>query len=270
MDSAEQTPASGVRPGDANGAAASHVGESGQFEVRIDAFEGPLELLLHLVREHRLDVHDVPIAFITDQYLKYLEVLKRLDIDVASEYLVMASWLVYVKSRTLLPPTGDAPEEEDPEILKQELQRQLVEYQKFKKISQAFRHAEEEQSWLHTREEDFSLLDEEEEEPPPLEVTVFDLISAVERLMEEVGEQGVHLVDVDELEVADMRARLLDTLAGAGEEGVVFHALFETRRALEVVALFLALLELVKGNLVVARQASHFGEIRIMRAVRYE
>ena len=123
--------------------------DSERFNIKIDVFEGPLELLLHLVREHKLDIHDIPVAFITDQYLKYVELLKKLNINLASEYLVMASYLVYIKSRTLLPRTEDDAEEEDPEVLRQELQRQLIEYQKFKKISQVFRHAEEEQSWLY-------------------------------------------------------------------------------------------------------------------------
>lgn len=245
--------------------------DSERFNVKIDVFEGPLELLLHLVREHKLDIHDIPVAFITDQYLKYVELLKKLNINLASEYLVMASYLVYIKSRTLLPRTEDDAEEEDPEVLRQELQRQLIEYQKFKKISQVFRHAEEEQSWLYTRGADPLLLeDDEEEEAPELQVTVFDLISAMQHLIESIGEEGIHLVDIDELEVADMRTKLLDTLEDAGKEGILFHSLFQTRRILEVVAIFLALLELIKGNLVVAQQASNFGEIRITKAVRDE
>ena len=245
--------------------------DSERFNVKIDVFEGPLELLLHLVREHKLDIHDIPVAFITDQYLKYVELLKKLNINMASEYLVMASYLVYIKSRTLLPRTEDAIEEEDPEVLRQELQRQLIEYQKFKKISQVFRHAEEEQSWLYTRSGDPLLLeDDEEEEAPKLQVTVFDLISAMQHLIESIGEEGVYLVDIDELEVADMRTKLLDTLENAGEQGVYFHSLFQTRRTLEVVAIFLALLELIKGNLIVAHQASNFGEIRITKAVNDE
>ena len=267
----ETPPAREEKPPGGVSAATGAPDASGRFEVKIDAFEGPLELLLHLVREHKLDIHDIPVAFITDQYLKHVELLKKLNIDLASEYLVMASYLVYLKSRTLLPQTEDDAEEEDPEILRQELQRQLIEYQKFKKISQAFRRAEEEQSWLYARSGGDALPEDgEEEEPPRLEATVFDLISAMRRLIESIGEEGVHLVDIDELEVADMRARLLDSLESAGAEGVLFHSLFETRRALEVVAVFLALLELVKGNLVVARQASNFGEIRIMKAVRNE
>ncbi len=247
-------------------------GDSERFHVKIDAFEGPLELLVHLVREHRLDIHDIPIAFITEQYLEYVELLRQLNINLASEYLVMAAHLVYVKSRILLPQTAEEAEgEEDPEALRRELQHQLIEYQKFKKISQAFRHAEEAQSWIYGRDGgEASLPGEGAEEAPGLQASVFDLLSAMRRLVESVGEEGAHLVEVDALEVADMRARLLGALEEAGARGVLFHKLFETRRVLEVVVVFLALLELVKGNLVVARQASNFGEIHIMKAVRDE
>ena len=267
----ETTPAFKADSPESRETASGASDDSEQFNVKIDVFEGPLELLLHLVREHKLDIHDIPVAFITDQYLKYVELLKKLNINLASEYLVMASFLVYIKSRTLLPQNEDDIEEEDPEVLRQELQRQLIEYQKFKKISQAFRHAEEEQSWLFTRGADPLLPEDgEEEEAPRLQVTVFDLISAMQHLIDSIGEEGVHLVDIDELEVADMRTRLLDTLEDAGEEGVLFHSLFHTRYPLEVVATFLALLELIKGNLVVAQQVSNFGEIRITKAVHDE
>ena len=266
----ETAPASEKDSSETRESASGASDDSERFNIKIDVFEGPLELLLHLVREHKLDIHDIPVAFITDQYLKYVELLKKLNINLASEYLVMASYLVYIKSRTLLPRTEDEAEEEDPEVLRQELQRQLIEYQKFKKISQVFRHAEEEQSWLFTRGADPLLLEDDEEEAPKLQVTVFDLISAMQHLIESIGEEGIHLVDIDELEVADMRTMLMDTLEDAGGDGVLFHSLFQTRRVLEVVAIFLALLELIKGNLVVAQQASNFGEIRITKAVRDE
>lgn len=241
------------------------------FHVKLDAFEGPLELLLHLVREHKLDIHDIPIAFITEQYLGYIEMMRKLNINIASDYLVMASWLIYIKSRTLLPQTGEA-EEEDPEILRQELQRQLLEYQRFKRLSQTFRQAEEEQSWVYVRggNGDGIMLDPAGAEEPRLQVTVFDLVSAIQHLIESIGEEGVHLVEIDELEMADRQTFLLDTLEKAGAEGVVFQKLFEGARVLAVVVTFLALLELIRKNLVVARQSANFAEIRIAKAVKDE
>ncbi|MEK6709877.1 MAG: segregation/condensation protein A, partial [Nitrospinota bacterium] len=236
------------------------------FRVKLEGFEGPLELLLYLVREHTLDIHDIPIAFVTEQYLKYIEMMRRLNINLASDYLVMASWLIYIKSRTLLPqPEGEA-EEEDPEVLRQELQRQLLEYQRFKRLSQTFRQAEEEQSWVYVRggNGDGIVLDPADAEPPRLQVTMFDLISAIQHLIESIGEAGVHLVEIDELELADRQSYLLEILGKAGPEGVVFQHLFEgAARVLAVVVTFLALLELIRRNLVVARQSANFTEIRI-------
>lgn len=256
----------------APGADLSPRAEGGEvFRVKLDAFEGPLELLLHLVREHKLDINDIPIAFITEQYLGYIEMMRKLNINIASDYLVMASWLIYIKSRTLLPQTGEA-EEEDPEILRQELQRQLLEYQRFKHLSQTFRQAEEEQSWVYVRggNGDGIMLDPAGAEEPRLQVTVFDLISAIQHLIESIGEEGVHLVEIDELEMADRQTFLLDMLDKAGAEGVVFQKLFEGARVLAVVVTFLALLELIRKNLVVARQSANFAEIRIAKAVKDE
>ena len=244
-----------------------------RFNVKLDIFEGPLELLLHLLREHKLDIYDIPISFITEQYLKYIDMMKLLNINIASDYLVMAAWLVYIKSRTLLPQTeGEEEEEEDPEALRLELQRQLLEYQKFKSLSQVFRQAEEDQSGIFPRggNGDGILLDPADDPaPPPMEVTVFDLITAIQKMIEEAGEEGVHLIEVDELEVADRETFILDLLEKAGPEGVEFHKLFEGEgpRRLLIVVTFLALLELVRLNLILTAQSALFEEIRITRAV---
>ena len=104
--------------------------------VRLEVFEGPLDLLLHLIREDKLDIHDIPIARITEQYLSYLEALKALNLDVAGEFLVMAATLIYMKSKSLLPRTDEELEpEEDPELMRAELSRRLIEYQKFKEAA---------------------------------------------------------------------------------------------------------------------------------------
>ena len=198
--------------------------------------------------------------------------MRKLNINIASDYLVMASWLIYIKSRTLLPQTGEEAPEEDPEVLRQELQRQLLEYQRFKRLSQSFRQAEEEQSWVYVRggNGDGIMLDPADAEEPRLQVTMFDLISAIQHLIESIGEAGVHLVEIDELELADRQSYLLETLDKAGPEGVVFQKLFEGARVLAVVVTFLALLELIRRNLVVARQSANFTEIRIAKAVKDE
>ncbi len=264
----EREPGS-ARPPEAAAAEGSFNEESDRFLVKLDVFEGPLELLLHLVREHELDINDIPIAFITEQYLKYIEMMKNLNVNAASEYLVMASHLVYIKSRTLLPLTEE--EEDagpDPEEMRLELQRQLAEYQKVKHLSQLFRGAEEEQLHIFSRGGNGDgIVLAPDEEPPRLEVTAFDLISAIKLIIEEAGE-NVHLVEIDELEVADRQAFLLDAIEKAGTEGIAFHSLFPAgTRVLELVVTFLALLELIRQNLLLAYQAARFAEIRIVKAV---
>ncbi len=245
-----------------------------QFSIKLDVFEGPLELLLHLIREHKLDIYDIPIAFITEQYLRHIEMMKLLNINIASDYLVMASWLVYIKSRTLLPQQGGAEEsEEDPEALRLELQSQLLEYQKFKGISQIFRDAEEVQSAIFPRggNGDGIILNPEDfENPPPLEVTVFDLISAIQKMIEEAGEEGIHLVEVDELEVADRQTHVLDMLENSGPEGVEFENLFKGNgpKRLIIVVTLLAILELIRLSLIIATQSEIYGEIRVHKAIK--
>ncbi len=245
-----------------------------RFNIKLDVFEGPMELLLHLIREHKLDIHDIPIAFITEQYLRHIEMMKILNINIASDYLVMASWLVYVKSRTLLPQQeGEENAEEDPEALRLELQRQLLGYQKFKSMSNVFRQAEEVQACIFPRGgngDGIMLNPADIEKPPPLEISVFDLISAIQKMIEDAGEEGVHLVEVDELEVADRLTRILDILDKAGPEGVEFNKLFDGAgpRRLLIAVTFLALLELIRLNLILARQSAIFGEIQIYKAVK--
>jgi segregation and condensation protein A len=248
--------------------------DNDRFNIKLDIFEGPLELLLHLIREHRLDIYDIPIAFITEQYLKHIEMMKLLNINIASDYLVMASWLVYIKSRTLLPQQGGEEEiEEDAEALRLELQRQLLEYQKFKGISHLFREAEEVQAGIYPRGgngDGIMSSPEELENPPSLEVTVFDLISAIQKMIEEAGEEGIHLVEVDELEVADRQTHVLDMLENAEPEGVEFKSLFEGNgpKRLLIVVTFLAILELVRLSLIIATQSAIYGEIQIHKAVK--
>jgi len=103
--------------------------------LRLDVFEGPLDILLHLVRDQKLDINDIPIAKITEQYLAYLDLMQALNLEVAGEFLVMASTLVHIKSKSLLPRHGDEEEEEDPEVMRQELSRRLIEYERFKEAA---------------------------------------------------------------------------------------------------------------------------------------
>tara|TARA_A100001037_G_scaffold298079_1_gene321149 strand:+ start:47787 stop:48686 length:900 start_codon:yes stop_codon:yes gene_type:complete len=249
--------------------------EENKFRVKLQVFEGPLELLLNLVKEHELNINDIPIAFITDQYMEYVNLMKNLNINLASEYLVMASWLIYIKSRTLLPKTdGEELPEEDPEMLREELQKQLIEYQKFKNLSGYFKIAEEEQSLHFERGGDQEIesivrkIDPEED--GKIILTTFELMNAMKNMLALEDGENVHLVEIDELEVADRQNYILDFIKNLDSEGIVFEKILENKRTLTIVATFLALLELIKRNLIIVFQNQSFSEIRIKKAVLNE
>jgi segregation and condensation protein A len=249
--------------------------EENKFRVKLQVFEGPLELLLNLVKEHELNINDIPIAFITDQYMEYVNLMKNLNINLASEYLVMASWLIYIKSRTLLPQNdGEELPEEDPEMLRQELQKQLIEYQKFKNLSGYFKIAEEEQSLHFERggdQEIESIVKKvHPEEEGKIILTTFELMTAMKNMLTLEDGENVHLVEIEELEVADRQNYILNFIKDLDSEGVAFENILENKRTLTIVATFLALLELIKRNLIIVFQNYSFSEIRIKKAVLNE
>lgn len=243
-------------------------GASTGIRVRLEVFEGPLDLLLHLVRENRLDIHDIPIAKITEQYLAYLDVMKALNLEVAGEFLVMASTLLYIKSRSLLPRQDDeAGEEEDPETLRAELSRRLVEYGKIKEA--AARLGERPLLGRDVFARDFLGEEIPEGEVLLTELSLADLITAFKDVLERMPKQEAVDVYVDRLPIADAIAFLLDRLR---EEGAIrFDRLVEEFPAKpELISFFLGILELVRMRTVKAYQAVPMGLITIVPAVREE
>lgn len=238
--------------------------------VKLEVFEGPLDLLLHLVRQEKLDIHDIPIARITEQYLAYLDMMKALNLDVAGEFLVMASTLLYIKSKSLLPRhEGEELEpEEDPETLKAELARRLVEYERFK--AAAARMAERPVLGRDVFARDFVAGEPpRDEEFAVTELSLADLITAFKDVVARLPAREAHRVVVDRLTIADAMSFLLERIR---EEGSLrFDSLvreFVTRG--EVLSFFLAILELVKMQTVRVYQANPMGLITIVRAVREE
>ncbi|MGE5189797.1 MAG: segregation and condensation protein A [Gemmatimonadota bacterium] len=234
--------------------------------VKLEIFEGPLDLLLHLVRENRFDILDIPISRITEQYLATLDVMKALNLDVAGEFLVMASTLLYIKSRSLLPRHDDELEpEEDPEIMRAELSRRLVEYGKIKEA--AARLAERPILGRDVFVRDFLGEEIPAAEVPIAELSLADLITAFREVLARLPEKDAHEVFVERLTIADAIAFLLDRLR---EDGAIrFDRLmgeFTTRN--EVIAFFLGILELIRLRTVKAYQATSMGIITIVPAVR--
>ncbi|MDH5769016.1 MAG: segregation/condensation protein A, partial [Nitrospirota bacterium] len=150
------------------------------YNIRIPVFEGPFDLLLHLIRENKIDIYDIPIAVITHQYLEYIEMMKELNLEIAGDFLVMAATLIHIKSRMLLPPDEEAPPEEleDPRL---QLVRRLVEYQAFKES--ALNLKEREETWLKVFHRELQL-DEPDGELYLFDVNLFDLLNAFKKILD--------------------------------------------------------------------------------------
>lgn len=236
------------------------------YNVSIEAFEGPLDLLLHLIRKNEVDIYNIPIAAIARQYLEYIELMKELNLDVAGEFLVMASTLIQIKSKLLLPTPADeesAEEEEDPRA---ELVKRLLEYSKYKEAAQLLGERELLGRDVFARKfaapELIALQPGEE----PTQVEMIELIEALQRVLAKIPAETFHEVGVENISIADRIAEILAFLEG--EEAVAFEELFADILTREyVVATFLAILELCKLKLVKLVQAQRLATIWVMPAV---
>lgn len=228
--------------------------------VRLALFEGPLDLLLYLCRDNKVDIKDIPIAAITEQYLAYLDVMRTMNLEVAGEFLVVAATLLHIKSRLLLPAdeTAEGEEGEDP---RRELVQQLIEYQKYKEAGLALRALEERRSSTFTREclgpEDPLRTDY------PLEVSLFDLLAALRRVIEQMPKTEYVEIENERLSVAQRIAEVLELMADGRE--MAFEDLFRDSREIDdVVITFLAVLELVQLRLIRVWQVDAYGTIRLV------
>lgn len=230
--------------------------------VQLEIFEGPLDLLLHLIKKNEVSVTDIPIAAITEQYLATLELMQNLNLDVAGEFLVMAATLIHIKSRMLLPAGDDEPDEDEGIDPREELVRRLLEYQRFKDAA-----AELEQRELLTRDV-FTRSAAAEQAPAQgfREVSLFELLTALRRVIERLPKDDAHEVILEKITVREKMTLILDILR-AGER-VTFEALFSAVKSrLEIIVTFLAMLELVKMRAIRIFQEALNGPIQIEAAV---
>ncbi len=235
------------------------------YRVQLDAFEGPLDLLLHLIREHEIDIYDIPIATITQQYLEYLEFMESLDLELAGEFLEMAATLIRIKVRMLLPPPVEEGEaDEDP---RQQLVRKLVEYRKFKEAARALAGKEDERRPFFQHGVDVAAYRDTAEEYDTEEflrdVSLFDLVDGLREVLSRVPQRiDVHAVDMEQVTIEEEMDRIRSVL---GERGsVAFAELFEGQiTRTRIVTTFIALLELVRLGLLKAAQKRTFGEIQL-------
>ena len=234
------------------------------YKVRLEVFEGPLDLLLYLIKEEELDIYDIPITRITGQYLEYLNLMEMLDLDIAGEFLVMASTLMHIKSKMLLPPDPESAEVEaqDPRA---ELVRRLLEYKAFKEAADSLRGFEEKRSGIFPR---FGVQPEPDGAECSLgEVSIFQLMTAFSNVLKNLPKQDFHQVEKDEFTVADKVHEIFHRLVK--EPMIRFSSLFgSAKNKFEAITTFLALLELIRLREVVVRQEGHFGEIEIERHLK--
>ena len=234
------------------------------YKVKLEVFEGPLDLLLYLIRKDEVDIYDISIERVTSQYLEYMETFRMLDLDIAGEFVVMAANLIYIKSRSLLPvhqqPPEEDAEEEDP---RWDLIRQLIEYKKFKDAAFELQRWEMQQEGLIVRVPGKP----EFEDPAGLlksEVSIFDLISAFRKVLKKIEQKREDLREIFEesFTVADKIDYIMRSIPGG--KSVSFSDLFALAASrAEIAVTFLALLELIRMKQVRVLQSELFGEIEI-------
>jgi segregation and condensation protein A len=236
------------------------------YPVHLSNFEGPLDLLLHLIRRNELNIYDIPMALVTEQYLAYLDLMRELDLDVAGEFLVMAATLIHIKSRLLLPrpdPTQDEPEE-DP---RQTLVQRLLEHQKYKAAAELLHEREIVRSaqWIRPDERVAAIAGETIE--PELEVDLFSLLNAFRAVIERARHRPTVPLPPEQVSIESRIETLLERLSETEARG--FEELFgDVSSRADLIVTFLALLEMIRLKLVRVYQTGAFGPIRVYRRPR--
>lgn len=232
--------------------------QEAEYQVKLEnIFEGPMDLLIHLIRKNEVDIYDIPVAFITEQYLGYLEWLKLLDIDNVGDFLVMAATLAQIKSRLLLPSHGESDEEEDPRM---ELVRPLTEYMQIKSAAEELGKRNLLGDQIFTRNINPKTYASEDTEL--IQVGLFELIDAFQKILQNISKE--HAVDMS-TERVSVKERMNAIIALLEENGSIdFLELFSAKpEKADIIVTFLALLELMKISLVRAVQSVDSGVIRL-------
>jgi len=239
---------------------------SSPLDIHLEHYEGPLDLLLDLIRKQQIDIKDIPIATITSQYLEYMEKAREMDIDLGAEFVYMAATLIHIKSKMLLPRDPalgeDAEQADDP---RQELVERLMEHERFKNAAEMLQQKRmiEENVWSNPQIKAFI----NEDDDPGLAITLFDLVKAFGEVLDRAKLRPVYEVESADITVAGMIHYLHDQFLEAGENQPVFILrIFEKQRTRRsIIALFLAVLEMVRMQAVVLTQSDLFGEIVLQR-----
>ncbi len=233
------------------------------YEIKLDIFEGPLDLLLYLIKKNQIDIYNIPIALITDQYLQYLEIMRTLNLDLAGEYLVLASTLIHIKSRMLLPKDEEDESEEEMDPRK-ELVQQLIEYQSYKDAAVQLdsRPLLERDVFKRGAE-----IHEDTSADADIELSIYDLVAAFQKIVSRMDKEELLEISGERMSVTDRINEIMERLTK--ERNVFFTDLLDgliTNRR-KIIYTLLAILELMKLRMIKAYQSGPFGVIRIFLAV---
>lgn len=236
------------------------------YQVKLDTFEGPLDLLLHLINQYEIDIYDIPMAEITEQYMNYIHTMQHLELNIASEYLVMAATLLAIKSQMLLPKQElDVEEEEYMEDPREELMQRLIEYRKYKEAAEVFKEKELDAHQTYTR-------------PPVIfdnlniertvvqgDISIYDMLGALGRMLERKKwrEPLDTKIQRTEIPIEQRMDEVLELVKRTRSDGITFDELFTVRSKPHVVITFMALLELMKINQVICKQTKHFDTLYV-------
>jgi segregation and condensation protein A len=237
------------------------------YEIKLDIFEGPLDLLLYLIRKNEIDIYNIPIALITEQYLEYLDMMRSLNLDLAGEYLVLAATLIHIKSRLLLPPVEDEEGGEEGQDPRTELVRQLLEYQAFKEAALSLEARPLLDRDVFSRgspAEDPEAVEDEEE--ATIEVGIFELVQAFRSIIAGLDKSDDLVIDTERMSLTDRINEIMERLSE--KKQLTFTELLGERTDRRgIVYTFLAILELMKLRMIKAYQSGPFGAIRLFLAV---
>jgi segregation and condensation protein A len=233
--------------------------ENHKYQYKLESFEGPLDLLLFLIKKNEVNIYDIPIAEITEQYLSFMKYATAVDLESTTEFYLLASTLLYIKSRMLLPVEVDFDEElDDP---RRELVEKLIEYQKYRKLSHLMTEKEQETTWVIERKKRQHLLPFQEEENLWQEIEVWDLLQCFSGIMENLSSEKI--INLYEEVSVNEKITLILELMETGEEFLFSDLLINPDSLLEIICTFLAVLETVKSQQIMIFQNRLFGDIMI-------
>jgi len=236
------------------------------YTIKLNDFEGPLDLLLFFIKRDELDIYDIPIASITKEFLDYMHFLQQFDLEIAGEFLVMAAELMQIKVKMLLPPEQSEEEELDPRA---NLVQRLVEYKRFKEMSLQMKNYEEEQMKVHYRgyrSADEHIVEEETSEDVIRDVTFFDLIASFKFAMDRMPKKFIHEIEKINVTIEEQIA-YIEEYFSRRSEATFYDLVKDFTERIRIVVTFLALLETIRAKKIITRQLQPFGDLSIMRNV---